>query len=81
MKEQHYINIVHGCTDPELIGPFDTTDEQMVKAKEIYLGDEFRADYDGIFLLDTDSEGKPSIWSISQEMTDQWEEEAEQVNG
>jgi len=82
MKEQHYIQIVHGGTDPLLIGPFDTTDEQMVKAREYFVSDEFHEDYDGIFGIDTDSNGKLSVWSFSQDTTDQWaEEHREQVKG
>lgn len=80
MKEQHYINIIHGGTEPTLFGPFDTTDEQMAFAREYFVGDEFHADYDGIFLLDIDSKGKLSVLSIVNAITDQWQEEHEQVN-
>lgn len=61
MKYKYYVIIVYGDIEPDLHGPFNTSEEQDIRAKEL------RKDNpeDGIYWLSIGEDGEPEIGAYS----------------
>jgi len=60
---EHYILFVWGCVEPDVRGPFTTSEERDLKAKDIF---EEEGDKHGIFGLDIE-DGRPEAFAYSYE--------------
>ncbi len=68
MSTKRYLVVVYGDVEPRLRGPFKTDATRLAAARK-HRREE--GNEDGLFRLDIDAKGRPSIWPYSGgEMSD-----------